>query len=525
MRESDKLTLREMLNRLAKWFPNNEAVVDETTRYTFKELKEEVEKCAALYHSLGVRKGDRIAIMLYPSTVHCIALFAAFELGALPVALHIRETIKGLAQVIERITPRVLVYDAAMEKGAQELLSMCPIITSAVRATSSVPAKPDSAATISADIPADLKNYTMDFEPMPVYADDPLAIVLSSGTTGVPKGIVHTNKTIMESARGGVYLFNGIKPNDAIINVITTSFVGWYNLCIPFLNAGAKCVFRCKWDPKELIETVEKEKITHTLLIPTMWRMLFAQDIDFDKYDLSSFKIAGFAGEVMDPVTLEKIKKNITSGIVNLYGTTETGSCSAGTVMFEGDMIGDRLASVGKPMLNSDIKIITPGGTRYDELPKGESGEVIICGLSIADTVWNDPKKAREIFKSDGTNTWWHSGDMGHVDEEGYLYLEGRTDDMIISGGINIMPARVEDVLLSHPDILEVAVVGDPDPEWGQRVKAYVVAKKSDLTIEELDSFMKESELADYQRPRIYEIIEELPKTATGKINRKALRK
>ena len=113
---------------------------------------------------------------------------------------------------------------------------------------------------------------------------------------------------------------------------------------------------------------------------------------------------------------------------------------------------------------------------------------------------------------------------MGHLDEDGYLYLEGRVDDMIISGGINIMPARVEEILLSHPDVAEAAVVGLPDPEWGQKVKAFVISKRADLDDSELDRFMKESELADYQRPRVYELTEALPRTATGKINRKALR-
>ncbi len=524
MRESDKMTLREMTERLARWFPKEEAVVDETTRLTFKELKDQAQQCAALYHKLGVRKGDRIALMLFPSTIHTVALFGAIELGALPVALHIRETPKGLSQVIERMSPRILVYDAGMEKLAKEVLELSPLVTYSVRATSSVPGDTDVDANPSAVIPADLKDYKMDFDPMPVYAHDPAVIVLSSGTTGVPKGVVHTNYTLVESARGGVFMFNGIKPGDAIVNVITTSFVGWYNLCIPFLNAGAKVVFRSKWDPVELIETIPEEKVTHTLLIPTMWRMLFAQDIDFSKYDLSCFKIAGFAGEVMDPVTLEKIKENISNRIVNLYGTTETGSCSAGTVMFDDNMVGERLESVGKPMLNSEIRIVKQGGTRDEELPQGESGEVIICGPSIANMIWDNPKKAREIFKSDGTNTWWHSGDLGHVDEDGFLYLEGRTDDMIISGGINIMPARVEDELRSHPDVVEVAVVGTPDEEWGQKVKAVVVSKNPDLKAEDLEAFMKKSELAGYQRPRIYEFVEELPKTATGKLNRKAMR-
>jgi acyl-coenzyme A synthetase/AMP-(fatty) acid ligase len=290
-----------------------------------------------------------------------------------------------------------------------------------------------------------------------------------------------------------------------------------------FFNVGAKVVFRSKWDPEEYLRTIEKEKITISFLVPTMWRMIFAKWDEIGKYDMSSVRMAAFAGEVMDPTTLKKIQKNITPHLMQIYGTTELGA-SAGAVMFEEDMVGDRLASVGKPMLNSDMRIIKPGCTRFDELSTGESGEVIIRGPSVASLVWNNPAAARKIFEKDGNDTWWHSGDMGHIDKDGWLYLEGRTDDMIISGGINIMPARVEEILLSDPDVAEVAVVGISDPNWGQKVKAFVVPSKPGLKEDALEKFMKGSELADYQRPRIYEFLETLPRTATGKINRKALR-
>lgn len=524
MKESDLLTVREMLHRVAKWFPANEAVVDEITRLTYQELLEKVQQCAALYHKLGVRKGDRVALMLYPSVVHCICLFAAFELGALPVALHVRETGKGLSPIVERLSPRVLVYDAALEEKAHEVLGLCSIVISPVRAISSMPSALHPDARPFAEVPTDLKNYTMGFEPMPVYESDPVVIVLSSGTTGIPKGIVHTNRTIMEGIRGAIYNYNGIKPTDAFLSIFTTSFVAWYNAGLPFFNVGAKLVFRTKWDPKLYLETLQQEKITVAFLAPTMWRMLFTQGADSGEYDLSSVRLALFSGEVMDPTTLMRIKKTISPHIVNIYGTTEV-MAGTGAVMFEEEMTGDRLPSVGKPMLNADIRIVRPGGNRHDELPVGEPGEILIRGTSVANQVWDDPVLARKIFEPDGANTWWHSGDMGRLDSQGYLYMEGRTDDMIISGGINILPARIEDILLSHPDLIEAAVVGVPDFEWGQRVKAFVVRKKPDLTDQELDRFMKDSELADFQRPRVYQFLEALPRTATGKIDRKALRK
>ncbi len=523
MKESDQFTLREMLHRTTKWCPNNEAVVDETTRLTYTELLDSAQRTAAIYFKLGVRKGDRVAFMLYPSTIHCVALFAAFELGAIPIGLHYRETAKALAPMVERLSPRVLVYDAGMEDKAKELLDLCPLVTGSIRASSSVPAKLDPDATPDAEIPADLKDNPLDFEPMPIFETDPAVIVLSSGTTGIPKGIVHTHRGFTDGARGAVYNYNGLKSSDAYLNILTTSFVAWYNSSMAFFNVGGKIVFRSKWDPEEYLRTVQEEKITIAFLVPTMYRMIFARWEDIGKYDLSSVRMAAFAGEVMDPTTLKKVQEYISPHLMQIYGTTELGA-SAGAVMFEEDMVGDRLASVGKPMLNSDMRIIEPGGTRFDELPAGESGEVIIRGPSVSSLVWNDPAVARKIFEPDGSSTWWHSGDMGHFDKEGWLYLEGRTDDMIISGGINIMPARVEEVLLAHPGVAETAVVGIADTDWGQKVKAFIVLKDPDVTEKDLEDFMKESELADYQRPRIYEFIEVLPRTATGKVNRKALR-
>ncbi|MDI3317234.1 MAG: class I adenylate-forming enzyme family protein [Bacillota bacterium] len=520
MRDSDQVTVREMLHRAGRWFPKHEAAVDEGSRYTYADLLDAARRCANLYHRLGARKGDRIALMLYPSAIHTVALFGAFELGALPVALHVRESAETLARVVRRLVPTVLVYDAALEEAVARLLQLGSPVRGILRATSTAPGPERSLLAPEAEIPRDLAGASADFEPMPVYEQDPVAIVLSSGTTGVPKGIIHTNRTFMESARGGVYFWNGIKPSDSILNSMSTSFIGWYNLSLPFFNVGAKNVFLPKWDPRKFIEMVERERVTHAFLVPTMWRMLFKEGIE--GRDLSSVKMAGFAGEIMDPTTLRRIRERVTPHVINIYGTTETGSCSGGTILFEEDMGEERLTSVGKPLLNADIRVIRPGGTAADELPPGESGEVIIRGPSVAAHVWDDPAAARRIFEEPGP--WWHSGDMGHLDQEGYLYLEGRIDDMIISGGINIFPARVEDVLLAHPQVAECAVVGIPDPVWGQRVMAVVVPRQPGLTSEELDRFMRESELSDYQRPRIYEFVTELPRTGTGKIDRRSLR-
>ena len=510
------LAVREIVRRSARYFPDNEAVVDEAYRYTYAQLMDKIQRTAAIYHSMGVRKGDRVALMLLPSANHVVALFAAYELGAIPVALHARESPSLLAKTLERLAPRVLVYEGGLADSVAEFRDQVPFITGYICARSGITTD-DQVQVDDPVIPDHLDRYEMDFEPMQVDAQDIALIALSSGTTGVPKGVIHRNGPLVESARGGVYIW-GANPHSAQLVPISTSFMGWCNAVFPLLNVGAKTVFMAHFNPTAFMQTLQDEKCTICVLIPTIWRMLFQMDIG--SYDLSSIKLAGFAGEVIDPPTLEKIRSQICPNIINIYGTTETALCG-GTMMFPDDMQRpEKIDSVGKPLLNGEIRIIKPGGTINDVLPANEEGEIIVSGPSVANEMWNDPELTRKVFE-DG---WWHSGDLGCLDEENFLYIRGRIDDMIISGGINIMPAPVEQAILDHPQVAEVAVVGLPDEQWGQRVTAFVCVTDTAMTIEQLDQFVEQSELSHYQRPREYRFVDELPKGPTGKLSRKSLR-
>lgn len=515
MANAKNLTVRGMLHRSARYFPDNEAAVDESYRYTYAELLDKVRRTAALYHGMGVRKGDRVALLLLPSANHVVALFAAYELGAIPVALHVRESTQLLVRTLERLSPRILVYDPSLTDSVDELRDQVPFITGYVGARSGVTTDEEISGN-DVVIPDQLDQYEMDFEPMGIDAQDIALICLSSGTTGIPKGVIHRNGPAVESARGGAYIW-GCNPHSCQLVPISTSFTGWSNAVFPFMNVGAKSVYMAHFNPQRYIETLVEEKCTTCVLIPTIWRMLFQMDIS--SYDLSNVELAGFAGEVIDGPTLEKIRTQITPNIINIYGTTETLLCG-GTIMFAKDMTPERIESVGKPLLNGEIRIIEPGGSIEDTLPAGEEGEIIVSGPSVANEMWNDPALTRKVFE-DG---WWHSGDLGRLDEENFLYIDGRIDDMIISGGINIMPAPIEQTILDHPLVTEVAVVGIKDDQWGQRITAFVSVSSDRLTAEELHDFVCASELSHYQRPRDYQFLQELPKGPTGKLNRKSLR-
>jgi long-chain acyl-CoA synthetase len=245
-------------------------------------------------------------------------------------------------------------------------------------------------------------------------------------------------------------------------------------------------------------------------------------DSDLAGADFRSVRLAGFAAEVMDAATLKRLRERISPNVVQMYGSTETGAAAA--CNFADDMVGDRLVSVGRPMLNGDLRVVTAGGGPTDEVPIGEVGEILVASPSLASGIWDEPEMSREIFIDDGRRRWWRSRDLGRIDAAGFLFIEGRHDDMIISAGINIMPARVEEVLLSHRSVRECAVVGVPHAELGEQVQAFVVSDDVKLDGAALDRHVLASDLSAYQRPRIYTFVSELPRTPTNKISRKALR-
>jgi len=517
MPESRGPNLRQALHRTARHHAHSEALVDAQHRYTYQQMLARAQQTAALLFRLGVRKGDRVALMLLPSTIHPIALYGCWELGAVPVALHVREKLPVLVKTLERISPRALIYDGSFAEQVAQIRTQVPLITGYVRARSEATPADQIRSGDEPVIPDDLDRYPLDFEPMALAGHDLAAIVLTSGTTGIPKGVLHTHARLVESCRAAVYPF-GLTPHSSTLNMFTTSFMGWSNLALPYFNIGARQVFHDHWDPQRVLKTIARERLTNLLLVPTMWRLLLREDVE--SHDLSSLRQVGFAGEVMDLPTLEAIRRRICPRIINCYSTTET-AVSGGTAMFPEDLqLADKIESVGKPLLNSEVRVVAAGGSPDQELAPGEEGEILIAGPSLAQEFWCDPPLSREKF----VGPWWRSGDLGTFDADGYLYVRGRVDDMIISGGINVMPGPVENVLLAHPDVAEAAVVGLPDPEWGQRIVAFVVRKNAALSDTALDALLQGSDLPGYQRPREYRFLDELPRGNSGKTNRRALR-
>ena len=514
------LTIPNAFARNAHWFAGGEAVVDSATRLTYAELDDLSLRAAALFAARGAEPGKPLALLCVPSSIYLVAWLGAIRMGALPMALHTRESAPTLAAICRKIGPTLLVYDASMEALAGGIVANYPELDALVEACSALPPKRSGAARPRASIPADLPATPPYARPALPAEDDPAVIVLSSGTTSVAKGVVHTHRGFIENARTNLYMYQGVLPRDRSLVPLSTAFIGCYNGWFPFLNVGACTIFMEHFDLDELPRRVSAERATHVFLTPTLWRRIL--NAENASANFRSVRLIGFAAEPMDATTLKRLREQISPNIVQVYGSTEIGA--AATSITAEEMVGDRLISVGRPLVNGDVRIVTPGGKPDEEVARGEIGEVLVSSPSLAAGIWRDLEATANSFVVDGELRWWRSRDLGRLDDGGYLYLEGRRDDMIISGGINIMPARVEDTLLAHPGVAECAVVGVPHPEWGEEVQAFVVRRDPKLDAASMELYVRSSDLSPYQRPRVYHFVTELPRTSSNKVLRRVLR-
>jgi len=514
------LTIPNAFARTARWFGGGEAVVDSATRLTYAELDALSLRAAALFVALGAKPQMPLALLCPPSAIYLVAWLGAVRIGALPMALHTRESAPTLVRICRKMEPSLLVYDASLEVLAAGIAAGYPQLRACVEAVSALSPRRSGTMRPAAVIAADLNKISPAGDLAQPAEDDPAVIVLSSGTTSIAKGVMHTHRGFVENARSNLYLYQGLSPRDRSLVPLSTAFIGCYNGWFPFLNAGGCTIFMEHFDLGALVRQVRAERATHVFLTPTLWRRLL--NFGESGADFSSVRLIGFAAEPMDAATLKRLREKISPNVVQMYGSTETGA--AATCITAEEMVGERLVSVGRPMLNGDLRVVRPGGGPRDEVAQGEIGEILIASPSLAAGVWRDPEATAASFVTDGERRWWRSRDLGRLDAGGYLYLDGRRDDMIISGGINIMPARVEEVLLAHGGVAECAVVGVPHPQWGETVQAFIVRSDPALDAAALERYVLRSDLSSYQRPRVYHFVAELPRTPTNKVLRRALK-
>lgn len=505
-------TLRELYIRSCQWRGAQTLFADERERASGTESLERALRLARGLQRLGTQHGEVIAFLARASTRHAIGWFGGV-LGGTPVCnLHVRETPQRIGEALAWLGATALLHDAELEDLARDALARAGIRCARVSLGARGTADACYDELLAAAGPVELAG------PAPA-PDDLAAIVLSSGSTGRPKGILHTQRTLLEAAKGGQYAFGGIGRRDATLMYMQPSFAAWAIVMLPFVGAGAKTCFGAQFTPAGFLEAVARERITLGPLVPTMWRMVF--DEDLSRHDLSSLRIVTIAGEPPAARDIERLHASICPRIASLYLAGEGFTASA-VVAFTEDLLREgKAASTGRPAPGVDVKIIDPAGGFDEELPPGEVGEIALSGPSLAVGYWKDPELTRARFHE----RWWRSGDLGRIDAEGDLWVLGRIDNLINTGGIKVSGEEVERALLGHPAVAQCAVVGAPDEAFGERIEAYIVARGAPPREAELDAHCRgPGGLAGFKLPRAYHFVSELPTGPTGKLYRRALR-
>jgi acyl-CoA synthetase (AMP-forming)/AMP-acid ligase II len=357
--------------------------------------------------------------------------------------------------------------------------------------------------------------------------DDVTMLMYTAGTTGRPKGVPLTHNGF------SIYVLENVDPASPDIgerNLLTVPLyhVAGAQALLAAVYGGRTLIMMRQFETKEWMETVQQEKANRAMLVPTMLKWV-VDNPDFDKYDLSSLKVITYGAA---PMPFEVIKKAIEImpevRFINAFGQTETASTIttlgpedhviSGTDAEKEKKLKRLSSSIGRPMSDVEMKIIDDEGR---ELPLGETGQIVARGPRVMSGYWQDAEKTAQAFTADG---WLRTGDVGYRDGDGYYYLAGRGDDMIIRGGENISPEELENVLHAYPKIDEVAVIGIPDPEWGQEPRAIVVLKKDEkATAEEIMEYCREK-IASFKRPRSVVFVDELPRNPMGKVLKRVLR-
>lgn len=353
-----------------------------------------------------------------------------------------------------------------------------------------------------------------------VSEEDLCGIMYTSGTTGRPKGVMHRHRDMIEQSLIILAMMRLTPKDRGLVTAPMFHCAELHCAFLPRVHIGAGQVIMRQFDPKRVLKLVQEEKVTVFFAAPTMWNMLLQEDLS--RYRLSSLRLGFYGGAPMAPALILRCREKLGIGLVQAYGMTEMGP--AVTFLLEVEQI-TKAGSAGKPCLNHEVRVVrvkegVPSDPE-DVLKPGETGEILVRGSCMMKGYYRKEEETGKALHQG----WYHTGDLGYLDEDGYLWVADRLDDMIISGGENIYPREVEDVLYEHPGVLDVAVLGEPDETWGERVVAYVVKKDPGVTADELERFCRQSEkLARYKRPREYRFVKQLPRNASGKIQKFLLR-
>ena len=478
------------LGRASRYYPERTALVVDGAPISFQGLHQRVRGIAASLTEHGFAVGDRLALLLPNGPEYIELVYACSWLGVTAVPINARLSAAEIDRVLLDAKPRGLVRHSSLPKPLAQ-----------------VPWQ-----LVLDEQPLDVRN---DSCPDPVYDPEAiLALIYTSGTTGRPKGVMVTHSNILANLDHFSY-WMGYREAGVYLHAAPIFHIADFPTMFAAPAFGARQITIPKFNPQTFCELVARERVTHTVLVPTMLNLL-TQFPEAKSYDLNSLEVLAYGGSPMAPEVVHRTRELLPKvKLLQCYGLSETGFL---TGLEDQEHIEGRLLSCGRPCPGIDLRVEDETGK---EVAVGQHGELVARGANVMRGYWNNPEGTALAFR----NGMFRTGDIGYQDSEGYFYILDRLKDMIVTGGENVYSGEVEAVIYKHPAVREAAVFGIPDPQWGELVMACVLLKPGMvLSANDLTSHCRQF-LANYKIPRRIEFSDtELPKSGSGKILKRTLR-
>jgi acyl-CoA synthetase (AMP-forming)/AMP-acid ligase II len=477
---------------------------------TYGELEVRANRVANALIAAGLRPGDRVALMAKNQDRFFDLFFGAAKAGAVLVPINFRLAPPEVAYIVNDATARLLVVGTDyhdLVAGIRDELSSVETVLAFDGGHDTWPAYDNWRDAACGDDPS-----------VPIGLDDVAMQLYTSGTTGHPKGAQLSHRNLMTILAVAPSLWHDWNPTD-VLNVASPLFhVAGCEWAILGLYVGAKNVVMAEVDPAEILASIREHGVTRALFVPAIILFLL-QHPDCARTDFSTLKEIYYGASPIPLPVLEEALHVFGCGFIHLYGLTET----TGAVTWMGPedhdpSLGERLKSCGKALPTCEIRVVDEDGR---DCPPGTVGEIVCKSAQNMVGYWNQPEENARTLRGD----WFHTGDAGYFDADGYLYIYDRVKDMIVSGAENVYPAEVESALMAHPDIQDVAVIGVPDDKWGEAVKAVVVTRPGiEIAADEVVAFARQR-IAGYKVPKSVDFAAELPRNPSGKILKRELRR
>lgn len=505
---------RTLMHRAAQLWPQSIAAICNDESRTYAALEERSNRLANALLAHGLSPGDRVATWM-ENSVRCIETdFALAKAGIVRVSLNPKLSAREAEYILADSDARALIHDAAFDAVIAQALPQLPLLATRIR----IPAGGADAGSLTGNV----RNYEAFLESgtaaVPATTFDPehlYCLFYTSGTTGKPKGVMLSHRSILNVAYNLLSETGPMQVGERILLMQPlTHGAGFFVL--PYAMKGGTVVIMPQFDPDEVIRLAAKHAVETIKLVPTMLQRILRIP-GLDKVRLPRLRSIIYGASPMPTEPLKQAVRIFGTRLVQIYGQSE---CPATLCILTADEhrldspTPERLSSVGRAWNTVEIRIVDEAG---NDVPAGSMGEVVLRGPHLMSGYWKLPELTAETIRQG----WLHTKDMGQCDAAGFVYLLGRKDEMIISGGYNIAPREIEEVLYEHAGVQEAAVIGEADAEWGQAVVAYAVLK--DAACDPQDILRHARDVLGFKRPKRLYLLDELPKNTTGKIQKKAL--